>query len=667
MAAIFWPMRPLLVFITAPLWCAGCATKESNPTTGDTATEADSPWSDLEPIERNAFRVLRTSTFSQATSVHTLVAEEHFGPVFGLGPGGFYATDHLFRHDPRPVCVNPSQPNRSSAPDGSGCPPETTRVSRGAPALPAQPLAIAKDHTDSRVAILTAAGAVHWVDTDPLSGEAIDFMRPSAPVPLEGLVPDNPILAVHNGRIAVGQGSVISVYGPSGLIQDATETEFPVVDAAWIADELWWLTAEAAWSNGEQMGPGGRNLLDWNDTAWVVQSDALWSASDTIAVAGLLGPATAAGSDAFAIGARGLLRIQPNGTATELWEGSAIDIDSNSIGEVAVLHADNRFTVFVDETALGNEGTLNAWVSTFMERPRNPSDSVTCDSLSAMLNTAETNAEWLDAVPAAIALGVTPSHMQQADACGFGHRSTALANRFDGGVLFHHTPDQCQNDLDCHTQALQEDLTHLGFSPAWASGLGTHTELNVDWVESLRRAAPIDRYAFLGMGARPEVPHGNDLRGKDAWGSALGDQSRAWRIDRLDQLTNPASTGGLAVLPGNNIPAFNLGGCANLWLYECHPLGRGGGQTVLDDDIESLDLLLLRALASTDGSGVHTWNFHLPDIALYDYAADCANDGNQWTGDDCQAGRLQEWLTQVHRRFGLDGAIEWTGPGTVNL
>ena len=147
----------------------------------------------------------------------------------------------------------------------------------------------------------------------------------------------------------------------------------------------------------------------------------------------------------------------------------------------------------------------------------------------------------------------------------------------------------------------------------------------------------------------------------------LGHQSLVRYASFLDDLTGPGSDSGIAILPGDNIPAFNLGGCANLWLYECHPLGRGSGHEISDEDIASLDLLLHRAIASTSDSGAHTWNFHLPDIALYDYTDGCTESDDRWVGEHCEAGRLQTWLIDVHQRFVLNDRATWTGPGEVSL
>ena len=121
------------------------------------------------------------------------------------------------------------------------------------------------------------------------------------------------------------------------------------------------------------------------------------------------------------------------------------------------------------------------------------------------------------------------------------------------------------------------------------------------------------------------------------------------------------------MLPGDNVPAFNLGGCENLFLNECHPLGRGNGGEINDEDIRSLNILLHRALFSSNTEGANTWNFHLPDIGTYDYTDTCTVQNGVWTGEACEGARLQTWLIDVHQRFVSRRYIEWTSPGALNV
>jgi len=368
----------------------------------------------------------------------------------------------------------------------------------------------------------------------------------------------------------------------------------------------------------------------------------------------------------------GILRVDSDLSTSEVWEGSAVDLDVNDAGELIVLHSNGSFSAFVDERPRPDDSTLHVWVSTFIERPRNPDDTVPCIAedrvnLVDMLDLAFDNAEWLQDLPAAVALGITPSHMRRASECDQERAHDPLFASFEPGILFHHSPSECAGDNDCHRAALQEALDTFTTPPVWASGLSTHTELEVDWIDSLYALGAATRYAFFGMGFRPDLLQASDLRGKDSWPVRLGEQSRVWMSESTSDLTDQRQTGNIAIMPGDNIPAFNLGGCANLWLYECHPLGRGNGHSLSDADVESLNVLLHRALFAAQGEGTHTWNFHLPDIGLYDYSDECRVEDHRWSGDDCEAGHIQSWLIDVHQRFVTTGRISWAAPGAVPL
>ena len=120
-------------------------------------------------------------------------------------------------------------------------------------------------------------------------------------------------------------------------------------------------------------------------------------------------------------------------------------------------------------------------------------------------------------------------------------------------------------------------------------------------------------------------------------------------------------------LPGNNVPAFNVGACPNLFVNECHALNRGGGISLDTGDMDTLNLLLHRALVSAGTEGTHTWSFHLPDIGLYDYTDHCEVTDRTWSGEDCSAARLQAWVFAVHQRFAIEGLVNWSAPSTVEL
>jgi hypothetical protein len=661
---------PMLLWIA----CLGCnAPKDGEPTSspGDTAD----PWAELGPIEVSDFRWMRTTELPNASGVLSLVAEDQFGPVFVRDSSAIFASDSLLRHDPRPVCIDETQPNQSAPvnPDGS-CPEDATRVSRGAPSIPGTPLALAADPDQPRVGILSESGQLFWIHTDPLGGPPIDFMRPSEGPDFSHLsMATSPtLLALGADEIGIGLDNELHTFSTEGLPMASISMSSTITDLH-RGPDTWWILTETELSDGTSaIGPGGSHLASWNNEPWVVSADGLTGPEGSVDHSGIRGPAVQVGEHLMVATETGIVRINPDLSASEVWEGSAIDLDVNNAGELMVLHSNGSFSAFVDERSRPDDATLHVWVSTFIERPRNPDDTVPCMAedrvnLIGMLDLAFDNAEWLRDLPASVALGVTPSHMKRATECDQGGTHDSLFASFEPGILFHHSPTECTGDQDCHREALQEALETFGTSPMWASGLSTHTELGVDWIQSLHSLNITTRYAFFGMGLRPDLIHGSDLRGKDSWPVQLGEQSQVWMSESTTDLTDQGQTGSIAVMPGDSVPAFNLGGCANLWLYECHPLGRGDGHSLSEVDVESLDLLLHRALYSAMGEGVHTWNFHLPDIGLYDYTDGCEVDEHRWMGEDCEAGRLQSWLLDVHQRFATTGRISWAAPGAVPL
>ena len=214
---------------------------------------------------------------------------------------------------------------------------------------------------------------------------------------------------------------------------------------------------------------------------------------------------------------------------------------------------------------------------------------------------------------------------------------------------------------------MRERLDTFTLEPTWSSGLGAHTELGIDWVQAIQTINAPDRFAFFGLSVRPDVPHDGDLRAKNSWPSTVTGSSLTWAVDELSDITEKTPEGWLKMLPGDNIPAFNLGGCANLFLNECHPLGRGNGGELNEEDIQSLDILLHRALFSATSNQHNTWNFHLPDIGTYDYTDNCTVQDGTWTGESCEGARIQTWLNEVHQRFVARSYMIWTTPGGMAL
>jgi hypothetical protein len=168
------------------------------------------------------------------------------------------------------------------------------------------------------------------------------------------------------------------------------------------------------------------------------------------------------------------------------------------------------------------------------------------------------------------------------------------------------------------------------------------------------------RYLFFGLSILPEVG-AEDPRAKDAWPVDVDELSGAWRASTATDPRPGGRESGLPMYPGNNIPAFNLGHCAGLFLMECHRLRAGGGAFLKPEDMAVLDLSLRRALAGR-GDGPSTWYFHLPDLGVYDYSSGCEHEDGRWTGEGCQASLLQAWLEDVDARFVANGLARWALP-----
>jgi hypothetical protein len=307
-------------------------------------------------------------------------------------------------------------------------------------------------------------------------------------------------------------------------------------------------------------------------------------------------------------------------------------------------------------------------MTAFIEKPRNALSDVECRGSETTITTfaeqAVSNAQLLGDLPFPPTVGITPFFAQRAAQCDLIETLTPLVSSIESGVLFH-TPTPSCEDTDCLADWLTEDADHvraLGTDPTWASGLAAKDDLD-DFVALLQQSDGPDRYLFFGISALPDFSHDADPRAKNAWPVETGRRSPAWRIDHADQLMDGVDGGWLSVYPGDNIPLFNLGGCPNLQLRECHQIGLGGTSSIDTDDTLALDLLLHRALA--DRSGPSTFTFHLPDLGVYDYVADCEVSDRVWSGSGCQAAVLQEWALSVYQRHVLSGLVRLSPPSAL--
>jgi hypothetical protein len=644
----------------------------------DTATTEQNPNDDLDARDLDSFREMRHTLLTQAVAPIDLALDSIHGVglILDREAETVWGTDALFLHDPRTVCVNNDSVRDSSPPNATGgCPEGTESTSRGQLQTDHPPVAIAVQMAGGVAGILDDSGALSWVTTDPLAGAAQNHMRPMPGPAFPDITLENhrTLLVITPAEIGIANGANLWIYGHLGDLLARVEMDKDILDIAH-NDAGWWTISDTTTAlNGESMHDGGHSFLKTPNGLWSVSSDTLTNLDnmeETQALMDSTGPAVQWGDRTLVVTAEGISELTESGEES-LWSGEAIDMHVNQAGELVILDATGSLRIYVDETSYPEDTRLHAWISTFIEKPRKQEDNIPCrgggETIQGIVNQAKTNTVFLQDLPASTALGITPSHWSRATECEELENIEEMVERLELGALFHEAPEQCLGDLGCYEAELAEDLAVFSAPTHWVSGLGAHTELNIDWVKALQTIGAPNRFAFFGMSMRPDVDHDSDIRAKNSWPSSLNHHSGSWGTDDVNGILETTETGWLKLFPGDNIPAFNLGGCANLFLNECHPLGRGNGGELNAADIASLDLLLHRALASAHGGGLHTWNFHLPDIGVYDYTDGCTVDEGQWAGENCEAARLQHWLQDVHQRFALRGLLQWTTPGAVVL
>ena len=669
----------LLTACSLGLGCHGDTGKADTLTDSDETGQPEAgPEEELEPRVLDPFRLLRITPLTEAVNPVRLAIDPSASVGLVLDPGAsmVWGTDALFLHDPSTVCINNEAVRESQSPGPSGaCPDNTIATSRGALPTEAAPIAISITPNGGKAAILDAHGRVYWVHTDPLGAPAQDHMRPLPAFILDTIhgVPESARIALTADALAVAQGTKLWIYTHDGDELSHFETTQNITDIAH-SDAGWWaISATETILNGAVVASGGLSFAKIDGKLWAVSPAALTPLEETHeaqALSGATGPAVQWGDQILFATSDGLQTLNGQNSGL-LWDGVVTALQVNDAEELVVLDGEGALRIYVDETRYPADTTLHAWISTFIEKPRKFADRTPCrgegETIQKILEQAHTNAAMLQDLPATVALGITPSHWARAIECDEQDAIERLAGAFELGVLFHDAPSECAGDETCYQSALAEQMDAFTLVPQWVSGLGAHTELGVDWVAALRAIGAPNRFSFFGMSMRPDIDHATDLRAKDSWPSSLERLSQVWQTDDVDSILNREGEGWLQILPGDNIPAFNLGACANLFINECHPLGRGDGGAIEAHDIESLDLLLHRALASAHHGGTHTWNFHLPDIGLYAYTDECTETDGLWSGDNCEGARLQEWLSDVSQRFASNGLLIWSTPASVVL
>ena len=404
-----------------------------------------------------------------------------------------------------------------------------------------------------------------------------------------------------------------------------------------------------------------------------VSADAGAVAESRHAVAGLTGPLAISGDGAhlYALTEAGLVVIEDaSGAEVGAAEGAFVDVAAGPAAEVVAL-AEDGVAVFGDEELLsipgGGAEPVALMIAAFVEQPRSSSTSSQCrgdDSLYERAERAGDNARALAELPAAVALGLTPHFARRAEECDALEPLAPLLalERSAVGALFHELHDCDEADTACIAAFLgaeADEIEDLGATVRFSSGLAPQSG---DWIAALEQAGLPERYMFFGASVLSDISAEGDPRAKDAW--PLTERASLWRAASVEDVGERGDSGWLVMQPGDNLPAFNLGACPNLFLRECHLSGVGGGSQLKASDVAVLTLLARRAVAEQRGPSA--WSFHLPDLGVYDYTDDCfRSEEGIWSGEGCAAGLLQEWSRVMHSRYVLNGYARWATPDAV--
>lgn len=644
--------------------------------------EAPSPWADLQ-TELDPFR--RLLTVPVGADAERLLAVGG-APSLAVWPGprgGAALLDGRYRLDTAARCLNPApfprtddgQPRQGACPDGDV---ELDRTALGAGR---EVFGVVDRSEAGQVAVLFANGEVRVANTDLLVGNPLDWLRLGAPLTLQMADGGAPSMlgALPDGGWVGAAGSAVATFTAAGVHLE--ETTMPgAVRALVVSGGVTWVDTEAGVVGAAGVLPCGADAGLVGDGAggvWMAcptagslsHAGADGVVTDTVVVSGLLGPLALHPTTGVVYAAVGTGVAEVAGgeeRARRELGASPADLVVNAVGELSVL-VDGNVQVYVDETALLGPPPLSAWVAGFVENPRAVASRTACageeGGMEERAARALGNRPLFDDLPASMALAVSPAVASHARRCKVADdfAEAITGERIEAGALFHDAPD-C-TDQDCLDAALVEEvaaLADLDVTPSFASG-AAGWQIEGDWVLAVERAG-IDRHAFVGLSALPEVGI-DDPRGKDAapWSGASA--SRPWRTNSADIRLDDDPAGSFLLVPGSTLAVFNMGDCAGALQAECRMLGIGGGSVIEAEDLAVADLLLHRAAARRGDSGESTWYFHLPAIEEYSYVEECTrNAAGLWSGTGCEAALLQSWLFDVHARLVRAGIVRWGVP-----
>ena len=638
-----------------------CKPDADSPAVDDTAA-APAPWAELTAADLDPLRDLMTTPLTDASAPGRLISLPQRALTFVQDGPIVLVLDPLYHHNPTRHCVSASEwPDWGHEERQGDCGSGAVLTRRGQ-LIPDDPaVAVAVDAVRLEVVLLTSRGTLQRANADVKSGNPLDYLRLGEPEEQVGPLSPAAVLAVEDGQVAIADGTALWVDGAQQTLPGEA------LALAWRDGVLWALTDDGLWVDGAEVEASGLAMAVGDDAVWlgdagaVLRIDAQQLTTERIPVSGATGPLAVHGARVFVAVSDGIAVVEDGAELARRTLSAPVDLAAGPAHEIVALH-DSSVQVFLDETALAGADPLSVLVAAFIEQPRNENFDVDCRGEGTTMTTyaeqAAANGPLLSDLPLPTALGITPFFATRAAECDLIDTIAPTVDAADVGVLFHSETPDC--DEACIAAALQADMAAveaLGQAPVWASGLAAKDSLE-DWASVLQRAEGPDRYLFFGLSSLPDLNHEADPRSKNSWPLEPGRLSGAWRINHADEFEHGVADGWLTVYPGDNIPLFNLGGCANLLLRECHQLGQGGVQGIDETDLTALSLLLHRALADADGPS--TFTFHFPDIGLYNYVSGCTVSERRWSGESCQAARMQDWALDVYQRLVLNGLVEQT-------
>ncbi len=678
------PSRTALAFLSATLGGLACTpVRPAIP-----ATEPTQPWDDLDPVALDPFRQLLRTSLPAAQTPSRMRSLPDVPMTFVLDPsaGKLWALDPRYRHEPQRVCTDPSL-WADLDPEGERqghCKSGKVEANRGALDPGSPVLAFAVDRRDPGVWLLGQDGALAWANLDPLEGNPLDFSRPEHRGGLSLADGAIGLAAAASGGLWLADQARIRLLDSAGAVQAEAELDEPVLDLAASSRQAWILGERGLWTwDGRALalhasvdGQGGR-LAAWEDricAALPAEGRVLCSDGSSVAVDGLQGPISQNAASTWLATDQGVQELRDGELQPPRAVEALVDLQVQDNGELALLYADNTVGVYVDETLLPGAAPLKLTLLSFLENPKRSVELEECldqRSIIELFEQAENNTRLLEDLPASVGLGITAEVAHQARLCELDAQLAALWDRprVSTGLLLSGEEDADLVDLEAMTALVREQAAQLDALDLPLRWLGAAPRLGdggADWVEALHQVDITEDLLFFGFDLLPEIDRW-DPRTKDPipWRSNV--PLSAWRPSSgPDPLVDDPDRQ-LWLRPGSTLSLYSLGGCANVFLYECKQSNLGGNTAIDEGDLEVLDLLLWRALAVRSIDGPDHWSFHLPDISVSTYTEGCRRTDRLWTaeeeGGSCQAEGLQTWVFDVQARYEQAGLLSWWLPG----